>query len=89
MNYIFNTPIALNKLRQIATGTTSVAAIYGKDLNNIKIKIPQCDEQQKIANCLSCLDVLITTQTKKIEELRKHKKSLMQQLFPSLNETIS
>ncbi|MDO9511202.1 MAG: restriction endonuclease subunit S [Bacteroidales bacterium] len=39
-------------------------------------------EQQKIASCLSSLDALITSQAEKIEQLKLHKKGLMQGLFP-------
>ncbi len=43
-------------------------------------------EQQKIANTLSSLDNLIEAQEKKVEALKKHKKGLMQQLFPQEGE---
>lgn len=43
-------------------------------------------EQQKIADCLSSLDELITSQIKKIEALTIHKKGLMQGLFLSIEE---
>lgn len=43
-------------------------------------------EQQKIADCLSEIDTIITEQFKKIERLEMHKKGLMQGLFPSLEE---
>ncbi|ALZ21617.1 TPA: restriction endonuclease subunit S [Pseudomonas aeruginosa] len=43
-------------------------------------------EQQKIADSLSSLDDLITAQTQKIDALKTHKKGLMQQLFPTLDE---
>lgn len=43
-------------------------------------------EQQKIADCLSEIDTMITKQVKKIERLKTHKKGLMQGLFPSLQE---
>lgn len=39
-------------------------------------------EQQKIADCLSSLDELMTAQAEKIDLLKAHKKALMQQLFP-------
>jgi len=45
-------------------------------------------EQQKIANCLSSLDELITAQTQKIDTIKTHKKGLMQQLFPALDEVV-
>lgn len=38
-------------------------------------------EQQKIATCLSSLDELIKEQKQKIEQLKQHKKGLMQKLF--------
>jgi type I restriction enzyme S subunit len=44
-------------------------------------------EQQKIADCLSSLDDLITAQTQKLDTLKTHKKGLMQQLFPREGET--
>lgn len=45
---------------------------------------PSIAEQQKIANTLSSLDERIAAQTEKIAALQKHKKGLMQQLFPSV-----
>ncbi|RSK41330.1 restriction endonuclease subunit S [Mangrovimonas spongiae] len=44
-------------------------------------------EQQKIANCLSSLDNVITAETEKLELLQDHKKGLLQQLFPAKGET--
>ena len=41
-------------------------------------------EQQKIASCLSSLEALITAQTERIEQLKLHKKGLMQGLFPKI-----
>lgn len=47
---------------------------------------PDIKEQQKIANCLSSLDNLISAQAEKIKTLKDHKKGLMQQLFPVMDE---
>jgi type I restriction enzyme S subunit len=55
---------------------------------NAKVFLPVTDEQQKIADCLSALDALITAQADQIAALKEHKKGLMQKLFPTsqLNE---
>lgn len=53
--------------------------------SKLKIPVPQKLEQQKIADCLSSLDELITAQTQKIDALKAHKKGLMQKLFPSMD----
>ncbi|MDR3627345.1 MAG: restriction endonuclease subunit S [Ignavibacteriaceae bacterium] len=42
-------------------------------------------EQQKISDCLLSLDDIIKAQSQKIETLKEHKKSLMQNLFPNFN----
>ncbi|WP_337171549.1 restriction endonuclease subunit S [Gemmatimonas aurantiaca] len=52
-------------------------------LDRIPISHPRVAEQQRIASCLSSLDALITAETKKLETLKRHKRGLMQQLFPS------
>ena len=55
--------------------------------SKIKVAVPKLDEQQKIADCLSSLDELITAQARKMDALKTHKKGLMQQLFPREGET--
>ena len=55
--------------------------------SKIKIAAPEPAEQQKIADCLSSLDELITAQARKVDALKTHKKGLMQQLFPREGET--
>ena len=84
MNHLFNTRTWINKLKAVATGTTSVAAIYTKDLHTIMVSFPSKSEQQKIASCLSAVDDLIKAETEKIEALKGHKKGLMQGLFPKM-----
>ena len=57
------------------------------DVLNCPILLPKNPkEQQKVADCLSSIDELITTQAQKIKSLKTHKKALMQQLFPSADE---
>ena len=54
-----------------------------------KIQVPVIldkKEQQKIAECLSEADTMIEEQSNKVEQLKAHKKGLMQGLFPSLEE---
>jgi type I restriction enzyme S subunit len=56
-------------------------------LTEMPLLVPQdTDEQQRIADCLTSLDDLISAQTQKLDALKTHKKGLMQQLFPSPQE---
>jgi type I restriction enzyme S subunit len=48
---------------------------------------PSESEQQRIAECLSSADEAIAAQARKVEALKKHKKGLMQELFPREGET--
>jgi type I restriction enzyme S subunit len=48
------------------------------------VNYPNRKEQQKISACLSSLDDLIKAQMEKIEQLKLHKKGLMQGLFPKV-----
>ena len=74
-----------NAIAELAQGI-SVVHLYSSQLKTLKINIPDISEQQKIADCLSSIDLLIATLAQKIDALKTHKKGLMQQLFPSADE---
>jgi type I restriction enzyme S subunit len=67
----------------------TINSINGSQLLKYEFFVPSFPEQQRIASCLSSLDALITAETQKLEALKSHKKGLMQQLFPSPEESIS
>lgn len=63
--------------------------LSGEIIKSIELFIPKFqEEQQKIADCLSAFDELITTQSDKVESLKMHKIALMQGLFPVIEEVI-
>ena len=62
--------------------------IYYRDLARLQLFLPGHAEQQKIADCLSSLDALITAQADKLDTLKTHKQGLMQQIFPREGETV-
>jgi len=66
--------------------TSDRLRLYYKDFARIPLSLPAFPEQQKIADCLSSIDDLLTAQTQKIEALKAHKRGLMQQLFPAVEE---
>jgi type I restriction enzyme S subunit len=51
------------------------------------IPVPHLDipEQQRIADCITALDELITAELQVLDDLKTHKQGLMQQLFPNLD----
>ena len=81
MNYAFNSHYGLSQLRGIATGTTSVAAIYGKDLRKIKFLIPPLSEQRAIAHALSLMNTAINKNNQLIAQKELRNKWLMQNLL--------
>jgi len=82
----FSNTILYRKLvNAIMVGTTQVHIRNG-EFFKLPITVPSLPEQQKIADCLSSLDELISVQAGKIEELKMHKKGLMQGLFPIITD---
>jgi len=72
----------LSKIADIS----SIPQINNKHIVAYDVAIPSLPEQQKIADCLSSLDGLIAAQSEKLDALKTHKKGLMQQLFPAVEE---
>ena len=75
----------MTNLQDFLTGMAQPKLNRAK-LDIIPIPLPEEGEQQKIADCLSAIDTMITEQSNKVEQLKTHKKGLMQGLFPSLEE---
>ena len=64
----------------------TINSINGAQFLRYKFFVPQPPEQQRIADCLTSLDDLITVEARQLETLKTHKKGLMQQLFPPVGE---
>ena len=60
--------------------------LSGQIIKSVNLYFPKAEEQQKIADFLSKIDTMITGQSNKVEQLKAHKKGLMQGLFPSFEE---
>lgn len=86
--YLFLSTRIRIQIQKEAQGA-KVFGISGNRLSNIIICYPESKkEQRKIADCLSSLDELITAENQKLEELKAHKKGLLQNLFPAKGETL-
>jgi type I restriction enzyme S subunit len=74
-------------LCELASGSSgTMKNITKPDVLALRILAPDFPEQQKIADCLSSIDELIRAQRQKLDTLKTHKKSLMQQLFAVVDE---
>jgi type I restriction enzyme S subunit len=80
-NYALNTEGAVSRLRALATGTTSVAAIYTRDLMKLQVLVPPLPEQRAIATALSDVDGLLGGLDRLIAKKRDLKQAAMQQLL--------
>ena len=86
ISYFLNGP-KRKKIAKIAQGD-AVVHLYINQLKELTVSIPPLPEQQRIADCLSSLDEVITAHTQKLDALKLHKKGLLQQLFPAEGETV-
>lgn len=87
--YFFKTQRMIQKFHQNSQGLVSdTLNLKYESFSKIKYSLPLSpDEQQKISECLSEMDNLISTQSRKVDALKEKKKGLMQQLFPQQGET--
>jgi type I restriction enzyme S subunit len=69
------------RLLQLATGTTSVAAIYWKELKNLYLPFPLPDEQHEILKRLSATDAERLAEEASVGALRALKSGLMDDLL--------
>jgi type I restriction enzyme S subunit len=75
-------------VNSLPAGSTSVAAIYWKDLKNIKVPLPNIEEQTKIVSVLVNADQEIELLEQQLADLKQEKKALMQQLLTGKKRVI-
>lgn len=84
--YLFKSPRIRKSIQREAQGAKVLGLSKGR-LESIQICYPRRhEEQQRIADCLTSIDDLITAEAEKLSALKDHKKGLMQQLFPRKGE---
>lgn len=81
VNYALNSAPSVERLKGLATGTTSVAAIYTRDLLKFEFAVPPVPEQRAIAAALADADALIAALKGMIAKKRDLKQAAMQQLL--------
>ncbi|PLR64536.1 hypothetical protein QCBJ_04250 [Pseudomonas sp. QC2] len=85
MNALLNTEFFISALASIATGTTSVAAIYTRDLMGLMLALPLPDEQVAIANVLSDIEAEIQSLELRLIKTRDIKQGMMYELLTGRN----
>ena len=86
LSYYLNN-VKKHDIAKIAQGI-SIIHLYNEQLRNLSVELPDLEEQQKIAECLSSIDSYTLCIDEKVEQLKTHKKSLLQKLFPQGGKTI-
>ena len=84
--YLFRSEFFRAKIVRLSQGVTRFNLSKLK-LMEVNIYLPSLKEQQKIADCLTSLENIITKQSQKLDTLKAHKKGLMQNLFPANGKT--
>lgn len=80
--YLFLSEKIRKQIQREAQGA-KVLGISGTRISKINLYYPKNQkEQKKIIECLSSIDFLIKDLAEKLEQLKLHKKGLMQNLFP-------
>lgn len=65
-----------------------VPSLSKTNIEKIEVAVPKPIEQQKIADCVSSIEELISLEAQKLAMLKIHKNGLMQKLFPAENATL-
>lgn len=79
MSYMINSQ--KEKMFTITTGTT-IAHMYGKDIEELNYNIPSLKEQEQIGDFFQKLDNMIELQSDKIKKYKMLKESYLEKLLP-------
>lgn len=80
-NLALNSKYAVEQLRGFATGTTSVAAIYTRDLKRLLLTFPSLSEQRAIACTLNNMHDELSALESRLTKTKAIKQGMMQELL--------
>ncbi len=84
-NYLHNENIMKYVLVKSTKAGTMMNELVYSDLYKQVLKVPNITEQVKIGNLLQKIEIIITLQQRKLEQLKRLKKAMLQQLFANNN----
>lgn len=88
-HYFYHTFSKLFYKRVMAmTAKTSVDSVRLEMISDMKIPVPNVEEQRKIGNFLDGIDHLITLHQQKCDETKEFKKYMLQNMFPQKDEKV-
>jgi type I restriction enzyme S subunit len=70
-----------NKWVQTMSMRSGQPGLNAEEYKSLKMKLPCLEEQQKIANFISTIEVKINLVKKQLEKTKEYKKGLLQQMF--------
>lgn len=77
----FESPSFMSVFKKLATDGSTRSYIGITKQQNLNIKYPNIEEQEKIASLFSLIDDKICLQGEKVEALKNYKKGMMQKIF--------
>lgn len=86
--YYFKTYQYIQDLNRNLEGIRDGKMVSYKQFSEIKIPYPTLSEQKKIADCFVSIDEEIDATKRKFEQLKEHKKGLMQKLLPAKGKAL-
>lgn len=78
--YLFQTEYVKKQLMKMASGI-SVLGISKGNLMKVKVEIPDIKEQEKIVKFITSIDNKMNLVQNQLDETKKWKKGLLQQMF--------
>ena len=82
MNYLLRRKDVINQINNLSYGVTDFRKrLYWNSFVQVNCKLPSVEEQRNITDVFEKIDHLITLHQRKLEDLQKLKKALLQQMF--------
>ncbi len=80
MSFYLRSPLIRNEIKKLAQGSTRFN-LSKKEMMKLRLKIPSIQEQLKIANLFSNIDLKLHSMVKDIENNKEFKRGLLQKIF--------